>query len=246
MNYHPLFNTAEAKDIKDWICEIGRRVYNKGFAAANDGNISYRVGENEVLCTPTMVSKGYLKPEDICKVDYEGKQLAESLTLQAAKYMQAVWSVKGEPKTDLIDAVERNKLDYELMQRWLRFLERTPRHYPFLKDWQAMMAKGGTAAEARGLMLWNQVPGWTWRGTPGAPLPGQPGQRAGAPRPSCYGTTAAQAARLPLSKPSAKSRPLSIVENWRSTRVQLPWWSFTAARKCFCQSGGRGPPRSRV
>ena len=81
----------------------------------------------------------------------EGKQLAESLTLQAAKYMQAVWSVKGEPKTDLIDAVERNKLDYELMQRWLRFLERTPRHYPFLKDWQAMMAKGGTAAEAKKL-----------------------------------------------------------------------------------------------
>ena len=28
------------------------------------------------MCTPTMVSKGYLKPEDICKVDYEGKQLA--------------------------------------------------------------------------------------------------------------------------------------------------------------------------
>ena len=81
----------------------------------------------------------------------EGKQLAESLVLQASKYMQAVWSVKGEPKTDLNDAIERNKLDYELMQRWMRFLERTPRHYPFLKDWQAMMQKGGTAAEAKKL-----------------------------------------------------------------------------------------------
>ncbi|HEX4949458.1 MAG TPA: PSD1 and planctomycete cytochrome C domain-containing protein [Blastocatellia bacterium] len=81
----------------------------------------------------------------------EGKQLAESLVLQAAKYMQAVWSVKGEPKTDLNDAIERNKLDYELMQRWIRFLERPPRHYPFLKDWQAMMQKGGTAAEAKKL-----------------------------------------------------------------------------------------------
>lgn len=62
--------------LKELICEIGRRVYNKGFAAANDGNISIRLNDRELLCTPTMVSKGYMKPEDICKVDYEGKQLA--------------------------------------------------------------------------------------------------------------------------------------------------------------------------
>src|SRR5262249_36179880 len=42
----------------------------------NDGNITVRLNEKEILCTPTMVSKGYLKPEDICKVDYDGKQLA--------------------------------------------------------------------------------------------------------------------------------------------------------------------------
>ena len=62
--------------IKEQICEIGRRLYNKGFAAANDGNITVRLNEREILCTPTMVSKGFMKPEDICKVDYEGKQLA--------------------------------------------------------------------------------------------------------------------------------------------------------------------------
>src|SRR6516164_3770480 len=62
--------------LKEQICEIGRRVYARGFAAANDGNISYRLGENEVLCTPTMVCKGFMKCEDLCKVDYEGKQLA--------------------------------------------------------------------------------------------------------------------------------------------------------------------------
>ena len=61
---------------KKEICEIGQRVYNKGFAAANDGNISYRLSENEVLCTPTMHSKGFLKPEDICLIDMTGKQLA--------------------------------------------------------------------------------------------------------------------------------------------------------------------------
>jgi L-fuculose-phosphate aldolase len=62
--------------IKQEICEIGRRVYNKGFAAANDGNISVRLSDKEIMCTPTMVSKGFMKPEDLCKVDYQGNQKA--------------------------------------------------------------------------------------------------------------------------------------------------------------------------
>ena len=81
----------------------------------------------------------------------ESKQLSESLTLQASKYMQSVWRVAGEPKEDLNDVIEKNKLDYELMQRWIKFLARPPRYYPYLKDWQSMMAKGGTAAEAKKL-----------------------------------------------------------------------------------------------
>ncbi len=81
----------------------------------------------------------------------ESRQLSESLTLQASKYMQAVWRVVGEPKEDLNEAIEKNKLDYELMQRWIKFLARPPRHYPYLKDWQAMMARGGTAAQAKKL-----------------------------------------------------------------------------------------------
>lgn len=62
--------------IKEEICEIGRRVYNKGFAAANDGNISVRLNDKEFLCSPTMVSKGFMKPDDICKVDADGKQIS--------------------------------------------------------------------------------------------------------------------------------------------------------------------------
>src|SRR5580698_5848279 len=64
------------RKLKEEICEIGRRVYNKGFAAANDGNISIRVGENEVLCSPTMICKGFMTPDDICAVDMEGAQIA--------------------------------------------------------------------------------------------------------------------------------------------------------------------------
>src|SRR6201988_3152772 len=62
--------------IKEEICDIGRRIYNKGFAAGNDGNITFRINDKQVLCTPTMISKGFMKPEDLCIVDMEGKQLA--------------------------------------------------------------------------------------------------------------------------------------------------------------------------
>ena len=62
--------------MKQEICEIGDRIYKKGFAAANDGNISFRVNENEVLCTPTLVCKGFLKPDDICTIDMQGNQIA--------------------------------------------------------------------------------------------------------------------------------------------------------------------------
>ena len=62
--------------IKQEICDIGDRLYKKGFAAANDGNISYRIGENEVVCTPTLMTKGFMKPDDLCIVDMEGNQVA--------------------------------------------------------------------------------------------------------------------------------------------------------------------------
>ena len=62
--------------IKQEICDIGDRLYKKGFAAANDGNISYRVSDKEVVCTPTLVSKGFMKPDDLCVCDMEGNQIS--------------------------------------------------------------------------------------------------------------------------------------------------------------------------
>lgn len=59
-------------DIKIEMCEIGKRVYNRGMVAANDGNFSVKLSENEFLCTPTGVSKGFMTPEYIFKVDAEG------------------------------------------------------------------------------------------------------------------------------------------------------------------------------
>ena len=62
-------------EIKKQICDIGRRIYNRNMVAANDGNFSVKVAENEYLCTPTGVSKGFMTPEFICKVDAKGNVL---------------------------------------------------------------------------------------------------------------------------------------------------------------------------
>jgi L-fuculose-phosphate aldolase len=59
-------------EIKKEICEIGRRIYQDGFVAANDGNISVKIDENTFFCTPTGVSKGFMTPDMICKVDNQG------------------------------------------------------------------------------------------------------------------------------------------------------------------------------
>lgn len=58
------------------ICEIGRRIYARQFAAGNDGNISVRISEQEILCTPTLISKGFISPTDLCTVDSAGNQLS--------------------------------------------------------------------------------------------------------------------------------------------------------------------------
>lgn len=62
-------------EIKQQICDIGKRIYDRGMVASNDGNISVKISENEFLCTPTGVSKGFMTPEYICKIDSDGKVL---------------------------------------------------------------------------------------------------------------------------------------------------------------------------
>ena len=59
-------------ELKKQICDIGKRIYNRNMVAANDGNISVKLNEHEFLCTPTGVSKGFMTPEFICKVDEKG------------------------------------------------------------------------------------------------------------------------------------------------------------------------------
>jgi L-fuculose-phosphate aldolase len=71
-----LFASAEAEAVKAEIVAVGQKLWHRQYVDGNGGNISFRIGENAVICTPTLVSKADLKPEDLCLVDLEGNQLA--------------------------------------------------------------------------------------------------------------------------------------------------------------------------
>ena len=63
-------------ELREAICEVGRRLYAKNLIAATDGNISIRLSEDRFLCTPSGVSKGTLQPDDLLIADAHGKKIS--------------------------------------------------------------------------------------------------------------------------------------------------------------------------
>ncbi len=60
--------------LRQQICEIGHRLYERGYISGSEGNISACLGKN-CLCTPTRVSKGFLQAEQVSLIDMKGKLL---------------------------------------------------------------------------------------------------------------------------------------------------------------------------
>jgi L-fuculose-phosphate aldolase len=63
-------------ELRQKIVEAGKRLHARFFVASNDGNISARLNDREYLITPTTVNKGDMSPEQLLKVDAEGKVLS--------------------------------------------------------------------------------------------------------------------------------------------------------------------------
>ena len=57
------------------IVSLGRALHERGYVAAMDGNLSVRLDRKRILCTPTSVSKGAMRPSDMVIVDPEGRRL---------------------------------------------------------------------------------------------------------------------------------------------------------------------------
>lgn len=69
------FRSPECEELKAQMVDIGRRLWQRAYVDGNGGNLAIRIGEDLALCTPTLVSKGFMKPADMCLVDFEGRQL---------------------------------------------------------------------------------------------------------------------------------------------------------------------------
>jgi L-fuculose-phosphate aldolase len=91
------FNSAYALNLKEQICDMGRRLWQRAYVDGNGGNMAVRVGEDIAICTPTLVSKGFMKPEDMCLVDFEGNQLC-GVKKRTSEILMHLQIMKKQPK----------------------------------------------------------------------------------------------------------------------------------------------------
>jgi L-fuculose-phosphate aldolase len=96
-----LFQSPEVQALKQQVCDIGRRLWEREYVDANGGNISIRVSDRLVLCTPTLVSKGFMKPEDLCLVDLEGAQVAGTKP-RTSEILMHLQIMKRQPKAKAV------------------------------------------------------------------------------------------------------------------------------------------------
>ena len=64
------------REHREDICQVGRLVFQKGWVAANDGNITIRLDPERILATPTGVCKGLMHPDDLIIVDMQGNKIS--------------------------------------------------------------------------------------------------------------------------------------------------------------------------
>ncbi|HDL19241.1 MAG TPA: class II aldolase/adducin family protein [Bacteroidetes bacterium] len=65
-------------ELKKMIIEIGRRIWTRGYVAANDGNITVKINDKEILTTPTGISKGFMTQDMILKMTLDGDLITKS------------------------------------------------------------------------------------------------------------------------------------------------------------------------
>ena len=122
--------------------------------------VFYNTIYEEYPAAPKKVVEDYMKLEDDLdlkqKIMQEESQnlsaeLSRTLALQVSNYLQGVYDVAGKPKKDMAQVVEQRKLDYELLERWIKYMGKVTDKYKYKEPWQAMMKKGGTPEEAKKL-----------------------------------------------------------------------------------------------
>ena len=94
---HAFFHSPAIVKLKERMVEIGQRMWAREYTDGNGGNLTIRVGDNLVLCTPTLVSKGFMTVEQMGLVDLEGNQLAGKFK-RTSECMTHLAIMKRQPK----------------------------------------------------------------------------------------------------------------------------------------------------
>lgn len=61
--------------IREQICDVCHKMWQLGWVAANDGNVSVKLGDGTFFCTPTGISKSFITPDKLLRIDAEGNKL---------------------------------------------------------------------------------------------------------------------------------------------------------------------------
>jgi len=78
-------------------------------------------------------------------------QLAQILATKTSRYVVASWKILGPQKQNLASVTMAGKLDKEVLDRWVQYLKAARREHSYLKDWDDMIARGGTEDEAQNI-----------------------------------------------------------------------------------------------
>ena len=62
-------------ELREQICDICHKMWQLGWVAANDGNVSVKLPDGTFLATPTGMSKSFITPEKLVHIDQDGQVL---------------------------------------------------------------------------------------------------------------------------------------------------------------------------
>lgn len=76
------------QEVREQICDICYKMWQLGWVAANDGNVSVKLEENLFLATPTGISKSFITPEKLILVNKNGEIQEESNGLRPSSELK--------------------------------------------------------------------------------------------------------------------------------------------------------------
>lgn len=91
------FHSKDMLVLKEQLCDIGRRLWQRAYVDGNGGNLAIKVADNLALCTPTLISKGFMKPDQMCLVDMEGNQKAGTMP-RTSEILMHLQIMQSQPK----------------------------------------------------------------------------------------------------------------------------------------------------